>query len=366
MVKLPPSQLVHAGDFTITATKEHRARLPTSDSKQLCFEQRQESLDYQGVRTENQRKEIKPPSNFCVFLARSQSMAVNVYYARPVLPDVYRVLACLYEKEIEFELVDMHAGQQMPLDFLKLQSNGRAPVPAFEDGSTFLLESRAICRYASEKYQDHGNRYLLGRDLLERGSIEQWLKTEEHSFNPPSLELVFHLAFDPSDQPLLAQSEQALARVLDVYEHRLRESKYLAGDEFTLADLSHLPNSHYIANSEQWGCLFESRKNVLRWWEMASRRPSWEKVVQMLGEFEASNGSTAEEIVSATAKVNHSSRSSTRALLVPQSSTIWLKNGPEKTPTTSPAVQAPSMASTVKNGSKAPNSSKSETENVVV
>ncbi|KAG6537051.1 glutathione S-transferase F10-like [Zingiber officinale] len=273
---------------------------------------------------------------------------VNVYYTRPVLPDVYRVLACLYEKEIEFELVDMHVGQQMPLDFLKLQSNGRASVPAFEDGSTFLLESRNICRYASEKYQGHGNRYLLGRDLLERGSIEQWLKTEEHSFNPPSLELVFHLAFDPLDQPLLAQSEQALARVLDVYEHRLRESKYLAGDDFTLADLSHLPNSYYIANSEQWGCLFESRKNVLRW---------------MLSEFEASNGSTAEEIVSATAKVSHSGRSSTRALLVPQSSTIWLKNGSKKTPTKSTAAQAPSMASTVKNGSKSPNS-KTGPENV--
>lgn len=109
-----------------------------------------------------------------------------------------------------------------------------------------------------------------------------------------------------------------------------------------------------------------------------SCRPSWAKVVQTMSEFEASNGSTTKEIVSAPAEVSHSSRSSTRALLVPQSS-IWLENGPKKTPPKSTAAQSPttsanlrseaaksspSMASTVKNSSKAPNS-KPEPANVV-
>jgi glutathione S-transferase len=75
-------------------------------------------------------------------------------------------------------------------------------------------ESRAICRYISETYADRGNR-CLGSDLLDRVSIEQWLKSEEQSFDPPSRALVLHLAFPPSTKSynILEESER-LAKVL--------------------------------------------------------------------------------------------------------------------------------------------------------
>ncbi|KAM0945384.1 putative glutathione transferase [Dioscorea sansibarensis] len=214
---------------------------------------------------------------------------VKVYYGKPMLPDVSRVLACLHEKDIQFKLVDIHEGHQMSPGFLNLQVSTRAPVPGFEDGDTILFESRAICRYVAEKYVKQKKRYLLGRDLLERASIEQWLKSEELSFDPPSWTLVCHLAFAPftnigeqEKSLLLEQSEKKLAKVLDVYDQRLSDSRFLAGNEFTLADLFHLPNSHYLANSQEWGHLFESRKNVRRWWKRISNRASWRKVVEIL------------------------------------------------------------------------------------
>ncbi|KAH7692353.1 Glutathione transferase protein [Dioscorea alata] len=214
---------------------------------------------------------------------------VKVYYGKPMLPDVSRVLACLHEKDIQFKLVDIHEGHQMSPGFLNLQVSARAPVPGFEDGDTILFESRAICRYVAEKYAKQKNRYLLGRDLLERASIEQWLKSEELSFDPPSWTLVCNLAFAPftnigeqEKSLLLEQNENKLAKVLDVYDQRLSGSRFLAGNEFTLADLFHLPNSHYLANSEEWGHLFKSRKHVRRWWKKISNRPSWQKVVEIL------------------------------------------------------------------------------------
>ncbi|CAL9115346.1 unnamed protein product [Musa textilis] len=214
---------------------------------------------------------------------------LKLYYGEPMLTDVSRVLACLYEKDVKFELIDMNEGQHMPYELLSLQAFARAPVtvPHLTIG---VAESRALCRYISEKYADRGNRYLLGRDILERASIEQWLKLEEHNFHPPSWELVFHLAFatpmvDP-DPDLVTRSERRLASVLDVYDQRLSESEFLAGDEFTLADLSHLPNSHYLATSQQWCHLFDVRKNVRRWWESISKRPSWTNVVKILTEVE--------------------------------------------------------------------------------
>lgn len=120
---------------------------------------------------------------------------------------------------------------------------------------TFVIsESRAICRYICEKYADKGNKRLYGTNPLAKASIDQWLEAEGQSFNPPSSALVFQLAFAPrmklkQDERVIRQNEEMLAKVLDVYEKRLGESRFLAGDEFSLADLSHLPNTQYLVSA---------------------------------------------------------------------------------------------------------------------
>lgn len=121
---------------------------------------------------------------------------------------------------------------------------------------------------------------------MAKASIDQWLEAEGQSFNPPSSILVFQLAFAPrmklkQDPGMIKQNEEKLAKVLDIYEERLGDSQFLAGDEFSLADLSHLPNSHYLLSATDRGALFTSRKNVGRWWDEISSRDSWKKVVEM-------------------------------------------------------------------------------------
>nr|ANH58196.1 glutathione S-transferase [Dracaena cambodiana] len=216
-------------------------------------------------------------------------MASVTVYGPPLSTAVSRVLACLLEKDIQFQLVpvDMAKGQHKSPDFLKIQPFGQ--VPAFRDESTTLFESRAICRYICDQYADRGNQMLMGRKeggLVERYWVEQWLEAESQSFNTPSSTLLLQLALAPrmglkQDPALIEQSEGKLAKVLDVYEQRLGESRFLAGDEFTLADLSHLPNSHYLVNATDRGGLITSRENVGRWWEEISLRESWKKVVEM-------------------------------------------------------------------------------------
>ncbi|KAF8377758.1 hypothetical protein HHK36_031143 [Tetracentron sinense] len=207
-------------------------------------------------------------------------------YGSPISTAVSRVLVCLLEKEVQFKLISVNfsKGEHKKPDFLKLQPFGQ--VPAFQDEAITLFESRAICRYISEKYAKQGNKGLFGMGPLEKASIDQWLEAEGQSFNPPSSALVFQLAFAPKmnikhDEGLIKQSEEKLAKVLDVYERRLGESRFLAGEEFTLADLSHLPNTQYLVNVTDKGGLFTSRKNVGRWWNEISSRSSWKKVVQM-------------------------------------------------------------------------------------
>lgn len=207
-------------------------------------------------------------------------------YGPPVSTAVSRVLACLLEKGVDYQLisVNMSKGEHKKPDYLKIQPFGQ--VPAFQDEDISLFESRAICRYICEKYADQGNKGLYGTNPLAKASIDQWLEAEGQSFSPPSSILVFQLAFAPrmklkQDQGVIRQNEEKLKKVLDVYETRLGESRFLAGDEFSLADLSHLPNGHYLVNATDRGELFTSRNNVGRWWTEISTRDSWEKVVKM-------------------------------------------------------------------------------------
>ncbi|KAG2698244.1 hypothetical protein I3843_07G140800 [Carya illinoinensis] len=199
---------------------------------------------------------------------------------------VSRVLACLLEKNVDFQLVpvNLSKGEQKKPDFRKIQPFSQ--VPAFEDEGICLFESRAICRYICEKYTDKGNKGLYGTNPVARASIDQWLEAEGQSFNPPSSVLVFQLAFAPrmkikQDQVVIKQNEEKLSKVLGIYEKRLGETRFLAGDEFSLADLSHLPNTQYLVTTSGRGELFTSRKNVGRWWNEISSRDSWKKVVDM-------------------------------------------------------------------------------------
>lgn len=207
-------------------------------------------------------------------------------YGPPMSTAVSRVLACLVEKDVPFQLVtvNMSKAEHKSPEYLKIQPFGQ--VPAFQDDSTSLFESRAICRYISEKHANRGNTRIYGTNLLEKASIEQWIEAESQNFNPPTSTLVFQLAFAPrmkikQDEGLIKQNKEKLTKVLDVYDKRLGESKYLAGDEFTLADLFHLPNPQYLVNGTEVKELFMSRDNVGRWWEEISSRESWKKVVEM-------------------------------------------------------------------------------------
>ncbi|CAN1759258.1 Glutathione S-transferase F9 [Linum perenne] len=210
-------------------------------------------------------------------------MAVKVYGPAYACPK--RVLVCLVEKGIEFETVpvDIVKGENKHPDYLKLQPFGSLPV--IQDGDYTLYESRAIIRYYSEKYKSQGTD-LLGKTIEERGLVEQWLEVEAHNYHPHVYNLTLHVMFAsvlgfPADEKLIKESEEKLAKVLDIYEDRLSKSKYLGGDFFSLADLSHLPFTQYLVGPIKKEYMIKSRKHVSAWWDDISSRPSWKKVLEL-------------------------------------------------------------------------------------
>ena len=113
-----------------------------------------------------------------------------------------------------------------------------------------------------------------------------WKEVEAHQFDPAASKLAWELAYKSffgmaTDQAVVEENEAKLGKVLDVYEARLAESKYLAGDCFTLADLHHLPNLHYLMGIRIKE-LFLARPHVSAWVADITARPAWSKVVAMI------------------------------------------------------------------------------------
>ena len=80
------------------------------------------------------------------------------------------------------------------------------------------------------------------------------------------------------DDAAVARHVAALDEVFSVYDVILSKQPYLAGEEITLADLSHLPHGNSL-HTFGHGDLFEKYPNVKRWWTSLSERESWKKVL---------------------------------------------------------------------------------------
>ncbi|KAL1195444.1 Glutathione S-transferase F12 [Cardamine amara subsp. amara] len=198
-----------------------------------------------------------------------------------------RVLLCFLEKEIDFEIIHINLDtlEQKKPEHLLRQPFGQ--VPAIEDGDFKLFESRAIARYYATKYSDQGTN-LLGKSLEHRAIVDQWADVETHYFNVLVHPIVMNLVIKPKlgeecDVVLVKELKVKLEVVLDIYENRLASNRFLAGDKFTMADLTHMPAMGYLMSITDVNWMVKDRKNMNRWWEDISSRPSWKKLMEMAG-----------------------------------------------------------------------------------
>jgi glutathione S-transferase len=82
------------------------------------------------------------------------------------------------------------------------------------------------------------------------------------------------------DKAVVEENEAKLAKVLDIYESGLAQSKYLTCECFTLADLNHLPGVQYLMGTEAKK-LFDSCPHVSAWVADITARPAWCKVLTL-------------------------------------------------------------------------------------
>lgn len=146
-------------------------------------------------------------------------------------------------------------------------------------------ESRAITNYIAYAYESKGTA-LVYHDMKQKATQAVWMEVEAHQFDPAATKLIWELVYNgmlllPTDMAVVEENEAKLAKVLDIYETRLSQSKYLGGDTFSLVDLHHLPQIHLLMGT-QVKKVFDECPHVSAWCKDIFARPSWEKTLALL------------------------------------------------------------------------------------
>lgn len=116
--------------------------------------------------------------------------------------------------------------------------------------------------------------------------VDVWLEVESNQFDPAIGPIFYQIFITPMfggapDQKVIDANLEKLCKVLDIYEARLSKTKYLAGDFFSLADLSHVPLLCYFMATPH-ASVVNSRPHVKAWWEAVSSRPAVKKVTSAM------------------------------------------------------------------------------------
>lgn len=189
-------------------------------------------------------------------------------------PNARKVGIALYEMALEWELrpIDILEGEQLTPEFLKLNPNNKTPVIVDDDGPSgdefVLWESGAILLYLAEK-----TGRFLPAGAAERAICHQWLMFQMSGVGPMFGQAA-HFTHYARDRHAYAieRYTREVERLLMVLDKRLGEAEWLAGADYSIADMATLPflRRQLIDNPGR-------HPNIDRWAEAMRGRPAVDK-----------------------------------------------------------------------------------------
>jgi glutathione S-transferase len=150
-----------------------------------------------------------------------------------------RVLLGLLDIPYRAEPIAIFSGGSRTPEFLKLNPAGATPALTVSDGRA-IAESNAILTYLAE-----GSRYLPAENYA-RAKVMQWLFFEQYYVEPVIGSLRFWTMTDRLEinAALVTGKREAAERALAALDRTLNSSPFLAGDQFSIADLAVYAYTH--------------------------------------------------------------------------------------------------------------------------
>jgi glutathione S-transferase len=176
--------------------------------------------------------------------------------------------------EVAFEELDLMKGALKTPEFSRLNRFQRVPVLILDDG-TAISETMAICRYFEELQPQPA---LFGTGARERAIVEMWNRRMELHLLLCVAQAFRHLhpamaQLEVPQVPAWGEANKPRAlEVLHFMDDELVGRRYIAGDHFSVADITGLVAVDFMraARIQRPAEL----KNVERWYQAVSARPS--------------------------------------------------------------------------------------------
>lgn len=204
------------------------------------------------------------------------------FYDCTAAPSPRRVRIFLAEKRIEVATVqvDLAGGEQLGAAFKRINPDCTVPVLELDNGIR-LTEVFAICQYLEDKFPEPA---LMGSDSTERALVTMW-NTKIESQGLAALSEAFRnrargmkgRALTGPDgfqqiPELVDRGRRRFELFMDKLDRQLQDRAYIAGDKFTIADISALVAIDFASWSKI--SVGDDRVNLLRWHKAVAARPS--------------------------------------------------------------------------------------------
>lgn len=235
-------------------------------------------------------------------------------YHHPYSLDSQKVRLALEEKGIDYTSHHANPITGKNMDSSIFRMNPTAKLPVFQNGSHILFDTVEIIQYieriavVSAGADDISS---SSREVLEwMQKIQQWNPKfftlahvpDKHRIyiskfirqvliarmaESPDLASAYHRklrgAYDTDDKlknpEVVKRSKEHLVAVLDEVEVKLSETAYLAGEEFTMADVMLIPVIARLVLLDLQDEYISCRPNIAEYWEVVQQRASYKRVI---------------------------------------------------------------------------------------
>ena len=201
-------------------------------------------------------------------------------------PNGQKIHIMLEECGLDYEIhwIDIDRGDQFEPEFLKISPNNKIPALIDHDGPDgpiALFESGAILLYLADKTGK-----FLPTEVNQRWATIQWLMWQMGSFGPMLGQAHHFNKYAPENPggPVVLPYAQdrytnEAARLYGVLDRRLAESRFVAGEAYTIADMAIFP---WCRLYERQGQNIDDFPNVKRWFAVIAERPAIAKDMDRL------------------------------------------------------------------------------------
>jgi GSH-dependent disulfide-bond oxidoreductase len=152
--------------------------------------------------------------------------------------------------------------------YLKINPNGRIPAIIDHDNGDFaVFESGAILIYLAEK-----SGKLLPTEPKARSRVLQWLMFQMGGVGPMMGQANVFFRYAPEKIPYaIERYQREVRRLFEVMERQLANNEYIAGPEYSIADIALWS---WIAGYGWSGVSVDGLPHMTRWMDLIGARPA--------------------------------------------------------------------------------------------